>query len=521
MNDPRLEYLLDRYFDQALTAEESDELNGALLASPAARDLFWKRQTFHALLRQWGEQTWGVPQPTEAETRGGAPMRRRRSMLLRTSVLACTACGVIAASMVGLWWAWHNANEEPMTAAVAVLTRTADAKWSDNISRSPGANLAPGWLHLRSGLAQIEFISGARVILEGPAEFQIVSPMESFCRSGKLSAEVPPPARGFAVRLPNAKVVDLGTSFGVVVDPSNKAEVKVLKGEIQVQQSSGPRGLSEGQSVRLDADGSLRDLATSNISFATAASLNELASEGSKQRQEQWLAAMEKLKSDPSLLIQYDFANVASWSRTLPNRAPRTADAASGSLVGSRWVEGRWPGKGALEFHGVTDRVRFALEGTHDQLTLAAWVRVDSLDLDLNGLLMSDGFTQGAIHWQLTRQGKMRLGIGGGQPLDTDTPPVFVREHFGQWTHLAVVCDRARQRVTGYVDGRPLVTATVRMPAPLHIGNAELGNWNPGTKRDRMPIRNLGGRIDELLVFDRALSDEEVMALAQVGKSEF
>ena len=40
--------------------------------------------------------------------------------------------------------------------------------------------------HLKSGHAQIEFYSGARVILEGPAEFELISRTEAFCKRGKL-----------------------------------------------------------------------------------------------------------------------------------------------------------------------------------------------------------------------------------------------------------------------------------------------------------------------------------------------
>ncbi len=58
-----------------------------------------------------------------------------------------------------------------------------------------------GWrerpLRLKSGFVEIEFWgSGAAVVLERPADFEIVSPIEAFCSRGKLRATVPPHARG-------------------------------------------------------------------------------------------------------------------------------------------------------------------------------------------------------------------------------------------------------------------------------------------------------------------------------------
>ena len=67
----------------------------------------------------------------------------------------------------------------------------------------------PGWLHLKSGIVQVEFYTGARVLVEGPADFQLVSGSEAFCPSGRVSAEVPPQARGFVIRTPQMRVVDL------------------------------------------------------------------------------------------------------------------------------------------------------------------------------------------------------------------------------------------------------------------------------------------------------------------------
>lgn len=43
MESERLEFLLNRYFDQALLPEEKAEFEQTLLSSADARELFWER----------------------------------------------------------------------------------------------------------------------------------------------------------------------------------------------------------------------------------------------------------------------------------------------------------------------------------------------------------------------------------------------------------------------------------------------------------------------------------------------
>src|SRR5262249_53094401 len=91
-------------------------------------------------------------------------------------------------------------------------------------------------------------------------------------------------------------------------------------------------------------------------------------------------------------------------------------------------------------------------------------------------------------------------------------------DRFGQWTHLAVVYDRAARAVTHYVDGEQVARADVRFDVPLRLGTAEVGNWNLASHRNRTPIRFFTGAIDELMVYSAALTDEEMARLYEQGR---
>ena len=108
-----------------------------------------------------------------------------------------------------------------------MLAGQADAVWSNEAALADGALLPAGSLSLASGVAQIELFSGVTVIVEGAAEFEIISPMEMSVTRGKVRARVPEPAHGFRIHTAEGEVVDLGTEFALNVSPT-QAEVHVL-----------------------------------------------------------------------------------------------------------------------------------------------------------------------------------------------------------------------------------------------------------------------------------------------------
>jgi hypothetical protein len=111
-------------------------------------------------------------------------------------------------------------------------------------ARSDWEHLDPGWLQLKSGLAQVVFYSGAGGD-RGPAELQIISPSDA-CRMGKLTAEIPPQAR-----LPDCdsamNVTDLGTVFGLDVRKPRRSYTSSRAAWNSCRQSS--QGIAPAQAV--------------------------------------------------------------------------------------------------------------------------------------------------------------------------------------------------------------------------------------------------------------------------------
>jgi hypothetical protein len=511
MPDPRpgFDELLDRYLTGALTEDEAARLLSLLESHPDLGAELLDQFAVDAKLRDIAGRTAPVVPvaPAPVPPRTG---RRLPWLVTGAAVAASVAIVVFRLAPPAGGPLPVAAAEEQTTAAVAVLTRTVGAKW-DQPAGGPtvGAALEPGWLKLTGGLAEVEFFSGARVVLEGPAEFRLVSADEAFCKSGKLTAEVPPHASGFRVGTPQGALVDRGTAFGLSVTPGG-AEVHVFQGKVELHGTAGQRDLTTGEAMAVAANAPEQRIPADATGFVTRPDLDRREVNAAAQERDRWAVAARAWNADPALIVRFDFEG-PNAGRSLANVATNGSTVGAGTVVGCERAEGHWPGKGALEFGRVADRVRLAYPGEVRSLTLLARVRVGGLDRTFNSLMMSDAFAPGAVHWQVLSDGRVRLGVAARpRHTDYDSPRVFTPNTLGQWVHLAVVYDADARRVTHYADGAPLSRGEIRAEVPLKPGRAELGNWNAATRSDNVPVRHFSGRMDEFAAYSRALSDEEV-----------
>lgn len=543
-------------FDEAVAAvchgtvseEQARALNALLRQDVGARDEYLFRLELHSRLASEPDLFAGAMMdavqtahescnPPPRQTASDPTLAHRSSS--RKKVRAIALAAGLALAVAG-WWAL-GFRHEPQThletqegdrlgttsTAVAMLNRVADVEWmSGTEAPGLGAPIEPGWLKIQSGLVQIVFYSGARVAIQGPAELEILSANEAICRRGRLIAEVPPQARGFRIGTPELSVSDLGTSFGLEVF-KGRTELHVFSGAVAMQSATGDykKELREGSGVVVADSGSAHPLQADPEAFAMLFELQVRSRASEAERHDQWRAASRRLNDDPSLCVHLDFETATDSEWQLRNLGFGSRSLPNATTVGCQWTHGRWPGKRALEFQGVSDRVRLTVPGSFESLSVATWVRVQGLDRTINSLFMCDGFVPGTIHWLIRNDGVLGLTVIGD---DADpfqivaSPPVITLDQFGMWLHLAVVLDGEAGRVTQYVNGLPVHEEELTIAPPFHIGPAELGNWHARgfSGDDPFLIRNFSGAMDEFLLFGRALGSEEVRDLYYVGKPE-
>ena len=235
--------------------------------------------------------------------------------------------------------------EERVDDTVAVLLQAAGAEWEKtDLPARVGTPLRPGVLRLRAGCAQLEFYCGATVVLEGPAEIQLISRSQAYCAGGKLRVTVPPQAQGFTIGSPRLDVVDRGTEFGLQVGAAGKTEVHVMQGKVELYdpgaspKNAAHKALTTGQAVRAEVAGALHPIALNAASFLTAKELAVRSQADAQRRQAKWQESNDRVRKDSSLLVYFVFEGKQPWDRELPDLSPA---AHAGAIVGCSWVNGR------------------------------------------------------------------------------------------------------------------------------------------------------------------------------------
>lgn len=160
------------------------------------------------------------------------------------------------------------------TQSVATLTRLIQARWADD-SAGPAAlsRLEIGEeIKLADGQVEIVFDSGVELLLSGRCEMTIVSPDRVVSSKGTYSAHVGELGKGFTIVTPTAEVVDLGTRFGVAIDPTGETEVAVFQGVVDLiggvptmddpHKNIATKRLTQGEALRVDRSGHFERVVT-------------------------------------------------------------------------------------------------------------------------------------------------------------------------------------------------------------------------------------------------------------------
>ncbi len=481
------ETLTRSYLNGTISEGEMVSLNAILLADENARREFAELMNLDSAIAAaaagWTKQAGHSSRRVPVFPKG---------VRLVAAAVAVAACVALLAA--GGWWWWQTRG------AFAMVVKDAGAG-----EFSGGSELRGQSYRLVAGSVELLTSHGARVVIEAPADFRFESAQRLHMMRGRLAAEVPPKAKGFTVITPSGDAVDLGTQFGVDVPEDGAAEIHVFEGEV-IAKASGAgteTSLRGGDAVTMNQGASnARELRSSAfIQIDEMPGLAAGLAAGQRDRSEE---ALTNLRKDPAVIALLDFESETPEPGVF------------------RVVQGRWPGSRAPEFVDVGDHLKLNVGAGRgwQQLTLAAWVRLDRLGSPYQSLLHTDGWSEnnpGQVHWMVTKATTMRLALIGntlvpgpdklsGFP-DSRTPVLPGQR---RWLHLATVYDSLKGTARFYLNGRPDNESHLAIAHPARLGAARIGNWD---REDR----KLSGRVDELLLLGRAMSDDEIRALFEAG----
>lgn len=542
---------LDTYLDGTIEPDAFALLQDRMLENPALREVM---RRYLALDNSLQNESLDA-----AESPGGAsPWLEHDASLVEDSApagkiirfpkfvpIAAAAGLAFLLGTIVMQWSSRNEgafvdtnSEEPSAQGFAVLERLFEVSWPENSAgHREGTTLGAEVFQLASGTAEIQFFSGATMTVEGPAEILLRSAWEANCREGSVRMQVPPAARGFKLQAPSTEIIDLGTEFGLKVR-DGKGHVEVFDGEIEVRHEDGEKQLvTKGHALGLLPDQPVAAVKTGEVNFPNRDQFDSAAVEQQRSDFERWTSHRDSLARDDRLIAYYTFDKEGN-SPLIPNLTLPPKPGLDGAIILAEPVAGRWPElKSALEFRRPGSRVRVNIPGEYPAFTFACWVRIDSLDRWYNALFMGDGYETGEPHWQIKNTGQMMLSVmvddskpNPGAPNDAGfhrvyySPPMWDLSMSGQWMHLASVFDPMNREVCHYVNGKQIHHQEIEdrfFIETLRIGNAEIGNWGRPFREDpTWAIRNLNGRMDELAIFQVALSPPEIARLYEQSRSE-
>lgn len=553
MDSERFQRLLDRHFDQVLSAEERIEFERTLLESPRARETFWEQARFHGLLRHWGESEWGREEMAALLDEPSEKPAVSRSVYHGLSLFSRWAVGatgvLVLAAMVALLVHLRRQSSSESQAGLeeraatasqfqpepVLLARSLDARWGGSeVTPFAGEMLRPGKYQLLEGLLRLEFSQGPHLLVEGPAEFETADAGGFVVHSGRYLASVPEAAGGFLIRPPGLVVELNPAELGLSVIAGKSTEVHVFSGTAGCKPVG--TGLREfhvmpGQGAVFDGSES-RVVAANRELFPDEVELQNKERQIAMGRYQAWKTQSAGFASRNDLLVYLDFESEVAGGRSLVNRARHQASASVANLVGCDWVEGRWLGKKAVEFKHSSDRLWLKVDGSFEALTFLAWVRVDSLPYNRHSLFLARSGV-GKLNWTIHRDGALDFGIevprDGRSWLSHRSSTRILPGQLGSWLCLATVYAQDGA-VTHFINGEPAGSGRLAERGAGRLGTCEIGNSLPVTpdvpdsnaasvrgRRTETP-GHFHGRLDEFVLFNAAMDAAEIRRLHSVGR---
>ncbi len=553
MNEAKNRQKLAEMFDRQLTEKELHELDEAMLNS------YQLRQEYLQLAKTSADIEWEYDLPLQEDLNNlESTLNSDTKNLInasataktsRISLVFATAAALMLAISGALWWSANQmhgqiaaftdlqeneSRDDSNETVIATLTGAVDCVWGEAIEPpiyGAGIN-TDKILDLESGLVQLTFESGAKVILEGPAEVKLHNSFYASLNRGKATAVVPEEAVGFRVDTPSAEIIDLGTSFGINVSENGASDVHVLEGEILSRPITADDDI---EFVHLLKDDAMRYLPNSEESVSIKADAGlfvtdirprllpkEIPELPVRRSLALWLSADSLVERDGQ-------GRVIAWNdiRTGDNQSDEVAWQ-SNEEHRPRWVESGIAGKPTVRFEREFDHlVTTPVATTSDQTVFIAFAQHKQFEADdmrqlinYNGpptrypsdftdpgiLQIDDRHMQGRFYGRVYVYGKnskmwenpTSMGVDLGECVANDPKPLhepgivsYIYSHTDNYSAL-------------YMDGELQSTSTALLDIAFNSRKV-IG------KHGKSIYKSFNGDISEVIIFNDRLTQDELI----------
>lgn len=480
--DPETLALIADVIDGVAQAHEVEALEQRMLTDAELRRVYMTYAEIHARLA------------LSANRQAAAPvMIDRPAGRIGIARWAIAAAAVIVVGLLVVFMhdgAMQNRASMPPVAQqdiepAAVMVGSSDVQWQGD-PLTEGQQLAGRRISIAGGTMEMTFLGGASVRISGPTDLQITGPSAARLHAGRLWARMTAPGTHFKVAGPNFTVVDVGTEFGIDVYHAGGGEVHVFDGSVLVTiQGKASERLTAGQSMAIDAAGISRTITQA---------------------------------ADARAVYMGIPAGLVDWWTFNDGTARDLIGHADGQLLGGARIE-----SGQLMLDGVNDWMQTSmLDHEVGARTFIVWVHPENIEQRGGGVLaiespheeldQFDGLAFGEIHagaWEnssdlSTRSDTSRV-LGS---LETTLPVGAV---------MLALTYEADGHITLYRNGAPLGEVH-RADLAIYPGGASrlvMGKRHSEAVTEHRPAADgvdpyFAGAIDEVRLFDRALSSDQI-----------
>jgi hypothetical protein len=455
---------------------------------------------------------------------------RPRARWLRRAGVGILAAALAAGLLVWLLRAPAVPASTPGDAVAVVVKLEGATPAEHGGPPAEGSVLTAGPFRLDAGRATLSFVGGVTLVVEGPAEIELTSAREIFCRRGKFRSQVAPGAEGFIIRSPGAAAVDLGTELGLNIESDGTTNVLIFEGKAAVSVLN-PEGdtvsnkeIDSMQAVAIDPKaGRISDVAAHPEQFAAAPTLRvaPLALDAA------YPAAV--LASGPRGYWRFESLENGVTPNEIPDGPPfkavgpiRLAGADGGNhavvfpprqkdqylLMDGTWTP-KSSGGHAVEF--------WCLSETISGMAVLSLIAKDDDPVEKHLLLLQLTAQHGdCVH----QPGALRYlhrwppGIDGG--INLFSRHVFIPH---RWHHL--VAQQGGDGMELYLDGELTGRAPIDRDDTTAACEILLGRLKvrPLPTPHRNQVRSFVGQLDELAVYDHILTAAEVRQHYELGSA--
>ncbi len=428
------------------------------------------------------------------------------------------AVGIVALLLVGffLTQTFTSKSGSQKEMIIATITRVDGLQWKEN-TLNEGDSITMGQsIHIDSGLIEVDLGGRGSLVIEGPAHLDFTSDMESVLHRGSLVMRATQKGHGYTVKTSQGCVIDIGTEFAVTVGEDNVAETHVIEGSVEAITNDGKSvTLKINDALRFDKEGG--ESITSDVG--------------------RFYTAMPPIHGQ-TRFIHWNFNEneglIARATGELEGGSAKSKDLILHAIdegASPRWVNGK--NKTGLDFDGKGGYAESAYKGIQggNARTVCCWVKVPS-DFSTKqgfGIISWGNHTKHGETWQISvnplrkdgKVGRLRLGLQGGQIIGSTD----LRD--GSWHNIAVVLYGGSTPNVGthallYIDGKKeSVSRASLQEVKTTTNNDDHGVWigrnvtYDENKKSHPQGRFFRGGIDELYIFDTALSQTEVQEIME------